>query len=115
MTRVAKIFFLCAVMSIVMLPSFADRGVGKKTKKITLNIKTNGSFTNSLALNLKAGLKYRGSLLSNIQTTNTGAIYNTLVSYQKGNTIYIIPYKQKVIVPEIQQGYTGMKLIIRTN
>jgi hypothetical protein len=39
----------------------------------------------------------------------------TLVSYQKGNTIYIIPYKQKIIMPEVKPGYTGMKLIIRSH
>ena len=39
---------------------------------------------------------------------------NSLITYQKGNTTYIIPYKQKVALPEIKQGYTGIKLIIRS-
>lgn len=33
--------------------------------------------------------------------------------YQKGNTIYLIPNQQKIIIPEIKQGYTGMKLILK--
>ena len=70
MTKIAKIFLLFSLGSIVMLPSFADRGVGKKTKKITLNIKTSGSFSNSISLNLKAGLKYKGSLISNSPATS---------------------------------------------
>ena len=38
---------------------------------------------------------------------------NTLVTYQKGNTTYIIPYKNKITIAEMRQGYTGMKVIIR--
>jgi hypothetical protein len=38
---------------------------------------------------------------------------NSLITYQKGNTTYIIPYKSKITVPDIQPGYTGMKIIIR--
>jgi hypothetical protein len=38
-----------------------------------------------------------------------------LLTYQKGNTVYIIPHKQVIAVPEMKQGYTGMKIIIRTH
>jgi hypothetical protein len=113
MQRIAKILLLSIFMSALMLPGFADRGVGKKTKKIALNIRTNGNLSSSLSLNLKNGLKYKGSLISNIQSSPTGFIANTIVSYQKGNSIYILPYKQKLLVPELKQGYTGMKLIIK--
>jgi len=95
-----------------MLLSFADRGINKKAKsKISLNIKSNSTFANTFSFNLKTGLKYKGSLLGNESVTSS--IYNTLITYQKGNTVYILPYKQKVIVPEMHQGYTGMKLIIK--
>jgi hypothetical protein len=99
----------------MMLTSMADRGVGKNKKKISLNITTNNaSFAKSLSFNLKSGLKYRGSLLTNVESTKTSVLYNSLVTYQKGNTIYILPYKQKILVPEVKPGYTGMKLIIKT-
>jgi len=115
MKKIAKILFLSVVMSSLMVPGFADRGVGKKTKKIILNIKTEGNLSNSLSLNLKNGLKYKGSLISNTQNSPTGLVTNTIVSFQKGNSIYLLPYKQKVFVPELKQGYAGMKLIIKTN
>ena len=38
---------------------------------------------------------------------------HSVLTYQKGNMTYIIPYKQKIILSDIKQGYTGMKLIIR--
>lgn len=114
MSKIAKKILLLGILTGTMLVSFADRGIGKKSKsKVLLNINTNNSFKNSLSFNLKAGLKYKGSLLSNPQ--QPGSTPTELVTYQKGNSIYIIPYKQKIIVPEIKQGYTGLKLIIKTN
>jgi hypothetical protein len=98
--------------------TFADRGIGKKARTRTLlNINTNSSTSlkSSIALNIKSGLAYRGSITSSSKANNNvmqGA--NSLITYQKGNTTYIIPYKQKIAVPEIKQGYTGVKLIIRS-
>jgi hypothetical protein len=115
MSKIAKILFLAAIFNGIMLTGFADRGVGKKSKpKVTLNIATNTP-SSALSFNLKSGLQYKGSLLNNVTTTGSSITYNTLVTFQKGNTIYIIPYKQKILVPEIKQGYTGLKLIIKPN
>ena len=113
MSKIAKKILLLGILTGTMLVSFADRGIGKKSKnKVLLNINTTNSFKNSISFNLKAGLKYKGSLLSNSQNNLQGA--TELITYQKGNSIYIVPYKQKIIVPEIKQGYTGLKLIIKT-
>ena len=109
-----KITILLTALSGVAIVVFADRGVGKKTKsKTILNINTSKTSTlkNSIAANIKAGLNYKGSLVT--KTMNNSMIRTTLVTYQKGNTTYIIPYKQKMAVNEMQQGYTGVKLILR--
>lgn len=116
MTKIAKKILLLGILTGTMLVSFADRGAGKKSKnKIILNINTTSSFKNAISFNLKGGLKYKGSLLSNTQQTNNTITTTELITYQKGSSIYIIPYKQKIIVPEVRQGYTGLKLIIKTN
>ena len=115
MQKITKIILLFSILNGLLFTTFADRGVGKKTKnKIVLNIKSNGSFTNTLGFNLKTGLTYKGSLLCT-QMSKSSILNNNFVTYQKGSTIYIVPFKQKVLVPEIHQGYTGMKLIIRSN
>ena len=117
MSRLAKKILLLGILTGTMLVSFADRGVGKKSRaKVMLNINTNNtSLKNSISFNLKAGLKYKGSLLSGAEQHNNTISSTELVTYQKGSSIYIIPYKPKVIVPEVKQGYTGLKLIIKTN
>ena len=96
--------------------TFADRGVGKKAKvKTLLNITTASSLRNSISLNIKSGLSYKGSLCTSGQTfSGNSMLSNTILTYQKGNTTYIIPYKNKIVIPEIKQGYTGVKMIIRS-
>jgi len=114
-SKISKILLLSVMLTGFMLYSYADRRINKKSRnKVTLNISTNNNFKKALSVNLKTGLKYKGSLLTN-SDKNISAISNKLVTYQKGNTIYIIPFKQNMIVSEIKQGYTGMKLIIKSN
>lgn len=116
MSKIFKITLLSVFLTGTMLFSFADRGMNKKARnKVTLNISTNNNFKKALSLNLKTGLKYKGSLTSVSNKNNLSAFSNKLVTYQKGNTTYIIPYKQKMIVSEIKQGYTGLKLIIQSH
>jgi hypothetical protein len=110
----AKIILVVTVLSGIAFSALADKGIGRKSKtKVTLNITTSNSLRNSVLLNLKSGLKYTGSLLANQQSQGNTILSNTLLTYQKGNTVYIIPHKQIMAVPEIRQGYTGMKLIIK--
>ena len=98
--------------------AFADKGVKRKAKNRTkINITAPVSLKNlmTLNLNLKSGLTYKGSLLSSTQTIGPSMINTSILTYQKGNTTYIIPYKHRIIMPDMQQqGYTGIKLIIRS-
>jgi hypothetical protein len=116
MMKKAKIILVVVMLSSITYSALADKGIGKKTKaKVSLNINTANSLRNSISLNLKTGLKYTGSLLVNQQSQGNTLLSNTLVTYQKGNTVYIIPHKQVIAVPEMKQGYTGMKLIIKAH
>jgi hypothetical protein len=116
MFKKAKMILIVLMLSGIGFSAIADKGIGKKNKsRITLNINAGNSLRNSIALNLKTGLKYTGSLLTNQQLIGTSYLNNTLLTYQKGNTVYIIPHKQVFTVPEMKQGYTGLKLIIKTH
>jgi len=114
MMKITKILLVLGICSGIAFSSLADTGIGKKSKaKVSLNIAMPSTLKNSISVNLKSGLRYTGSLLVK-QITNDKSIFsNSLVTYQKGNTVYIIPYKHVISVPEIRQGYTGMKIIIR--
>ena len=112
MKKTIRILFLLAMLTSQVLVSFADRGIGKKKTKIVLNIKTPNNFTSSLNFNLKNGMKYTGNIATSSVTVPTSTI-NSLITYQKGNSVYILPVKHKVIVAEVRKGYTGTKLIIQ--
>lgn len=116
MFKKAKMVLFVLMLSGVGFSAMADKGIGKKNKtKVTLNINSGNSIRKSISLNLKTGLKYTGSLMANQQVNGSSYLSNTLLTYQKGNTVYIIPQKQVYTVPEMKPGYTGLKLIIKTH
>ncbi len=114
MNRFTKKLLAVAVLFSVVVEAWADKGVGRRTKNNTsLNILASGNIKNSIGFNMKSGLSYKGSLLNTRVPVGNSLMGSSLVTYQKGNTTYIIPFKTKITVPEIQPGYTGMKVIIR--
>lgn len=116
MFKKVKMILVVIMFSGIAFSALADKGIGKKNKaKVTLNITTTNTLRNSISLNLKSGLKYTGSLLVSQQIDGKSLLSNTLLTYQKGNTVYIISHKQIIAVPEITRGYTGMKLIIKSH
>jgi hypothetical protein len=116
MLKKAKMLLIILMLSGIGFSASADKGIGKKNKaKVSLNINAENSLRNSISLNFKAGLKYTGSLLASQELSGTSYFSNTLLTYQKGNTVYIIPHKQVFAVPDMKQGYTGLKLIIKTH
>ncbi|WP_301923643.1 hypothetical protein [Ferruginibacter sp.] len=115
MKTVTKKLLTSALLFGLAHVAMADRGAGKKKNKTILNIYTPTTLKNSIPFNLKSGLSYTGSLLNQTETVGNNIISNSLITYQKGNITYVIPYKHKIIIPEITQGYTGMKIIIRSH
>ena len=86
---------ISTVMLGVVAFALASSGGGKGKKAPAVNsgfasISTPAGFT------LKSGPKYTGSSLLLTQKSKNFTLYNTLVTYQKGNTIYILPYKYKM-------------------
>lgn len=112
MTKYSKIISVLLLVCGVFLYAFADRGGFVKKNKTHLNINTSGNLKNSIAFNLKSGLVYRGSSMLGQEKIGNSIITEALISYKKGNTVYILPYKQKIFIPEYNQK-DGYKLIIR--
>jgi len=106
-----SIFIFTVSMAVAFTVSADRGGVIKKNKnKPNFNIAMNSSLRNSIGFNLRTGLSYKGSLLVN----KNPMMSTSITTYQKGNTIYIVPQKQRIIVPEMKQGYTGLKLILKS-
>ncbi len=113
MKKYTKISLAILLACCICVMAWADRGGFVKKNKTRLNIETKGNLKNSIAFNLKSGVFYKGSFLLNTQHIGNNFVSDALISYKKGNTVYILPYKQKIIIPEYTQK-DGYKLIIRS-
>ena len=113
MNKYSKIAIGVVFACSVWLIASADRGGFVKKNRTHLNIAVRGTLKNSIAFNLKSGVFYKGSFLLNTQQVGNAFVSDAFISYKKGNTIYILPYKQKILTPEYTQK-DGYKLIIRS-
>jgi hypothetical protein len=92
--------------------ALASMGGGKNKAKTNSSIKpditpirTTNGFT------LKAGPNYRGSMiLGQDKSNNTVISFNSIVTYQKGNTTYILPYKYKLQTSSYQPGKSNLQM-----
>src|SRR5882672_6116637 len=106
MRKLMRKTIVCVLMIAVVGLTFASKGGGgdkKSSNKIPLKtefvpIRTTGTFT------LKAGPSYTGSFLLGQEKTKSYISINSLVTYQKGNSIFIIPNTYKVNTPVLMDG-----------
>lgn len=113
MIKYSKIAAIALLICFVTFVAIADRGGFGRRNKIHFNIITLNTLKSSIGHNLKLGLTYKGTTVVNQQQVGNSIFTNSLVSYQKGNTVYILPYKQKVLIQSYSPA-SGYKLIIRS-
>lgn len=90
------VFFFMSFLVIVGL-AFASKGGDKNKKRNATNLKTDFvPIRISTAFALKNGFTYTGSHIFSVQKENSTFSLNSIVTYQRGNTTFIVPYKYKV-------------------
>jgi hypothetical protein len=99
-----KTLISCAMIGAVALAAVASSGGGKKKSEAPLKpiytpIRTTNGFT------LKAGPSYTGSHILSSERSRNFITYSAVVTYQKGNTVYILP----------QQVRSNIKPTFKTN
>ena len=75
--------------------ALASSGGGKSKGKSAVETGFEANKTYS-GFSLKAGPRYTGSQLFSSQKSGNGVLFNSVVTYQKGNTVYILPYKYRM-------------------
>lgn len=91
------IFGLIAVSAVA---SFATLGDGRiKKDKPTRSLLTNKTQTNSFSL--RSGYTFRGNEVINTQSPRYINL-NTTMTYQRGNTTYVLPLKKKVLIDNVK-------------
>lgn len=84
-----------AMIGAVALALASSGGGDKKKSETPRNsaftpIRTTNGFT------LKAGPSYTGSRLMNVERNKNYVTYNSVVTYQKGNSVIILPHQSRV-------------------
>lgn len=97
----AKKLAVLVLVAGTAVASFATLGDGNKkssSKTPLMSAKTYSPGTFSL----RSGYTYRGNQVINPQASKQYINLNTSVTYQRGNTTFIVPLKKKVIISNIK-------------
>jgi hypothetical protein len=81
-----------------------NKSKDKMVKPEFTPIKTTNGFT------IKAGPSYRGSLSFGQERTKNQVSYNSIVTYQKGNTTYVLPVKYKLQTSAASQSGSSLQM-----
>jgi hypothetical protein len=105
-----KTFISCAMIGAVALAVASSGGGNKKKSEVPLKpeftpIRTTNGFT------LKAGPVYSGSRLLSAERNKNYITYNTLVTYQKGNTVIILPHQARLSTTSAPSYKSNLNLL----
>lgn len=92
-----------AVFVTASLVTFAALGDGKKDdnrRSPHKSLLSNNNSYNFKTFSLKSRYNYRGSNI--ISSSDKYITLNTIATYQKGNTTYILPMKKKILLEKIK-------------
>jgi hypothetical protein len=77
--------------------AFASKGGGGDKKSSNTALKTNFTpIRTTTGFTLKSGPSFSGSILLSTEKKANYVSFNTLVTFEKGNSIYIMPYRYKI-------------------
>ena len=108
--RLAGVSLIAGCTLLASASSFYG-GSGGDKKKDTRKADSQGAFTfsnlkNTLPLSLKVGmqpgLQFTGDFNSVALMAQSISGSHSLITYQKGNTIYIVPYKQNLLLSKFK-------------
>jgi hypothetical protein len=94
---------LLAGYAISAFAVLGDKGKNSKNQSLLSNKNyavAPGSFS------LKSNYNFRGSQVINPAKSNEYINLNTVITYQKGNTTYIVPLKKKIYITTANGGFT---------
>ena len=95
MRKMMRKFAISGVLVIIVVLAFASKGGGGDKKSGSFK----SEFTPIRSLNtftLRTSSVYSGSYTFYHEKENNRLSVNTSITYQRGNTLYILPYKYKV-------------------
>lgn len=106
-SRTAMLLATALLMAGIAMGSSWNTGGGKKKDSATRT--TTFSSLKYMPLSMRQGFQFKGSLGSFKEQTRTVSMQVNAVWFQQGNTIYLIPHKQKVIFSRFKTPVKELK------
>jgi hypothetical protein len=102
LTREASI---SAVLIIMAILTFASKGGGGDKKNNNNSFRNNFTpIRSATSFTLKSSPSYNGTYIYNQHKESNKLSFNAMVTYEQGNTTYILPYKYKVPLSSFNTG-----------
>jgi len=99
---IGKKLAVILLLAVSAIASFATLGDGNKKSTLPKKSLLSSKNIKQGVFSLRSGYTFRGNQVINPQTQNRYISLNTTVTYQKGNTTYIVPLKKKVILNNVK-------------
>jgi hypothetical protein len=106
--RILRRAFAVCVLAAITISAFAILGdKDKNVKKQSRSLLTNQNFSIKPGFfSLKSNYNFRGNHIINNNKPAQYIKLNTVLTYQKGNTTYIVPLKKKIYITTHSAGFT---------
>ena len=107
MLKVLRRAAVLSTFAVTAVSAFAVLGDGK-TKQAKSRTLLSGQVISVTPGNfsLKSGYNFRGNQVINSTQEKKFVTVNTTMTYQKGNTTYIVPLKKKIYINTTNSGFT---------
>ncbi len=105
---------ICFSFLAIAMLAFASKGGGGDKKKTAAAFKNNFTpISSSVGFSLKSGYTYNGSYVLSQEKSNNALSVHAMITYQKGNTTYILPYNSRINVTNFSNlsGRTNLQML----
>ncbi len=92
---------LCITVSLAAFATLGDGSKKNHNEKTQKRLLTTAIPYNFKSFSLKSGYNYRGNNVF-APVSNKYILLNTVVTYQKGNSTYILPLKKKILLDKVK-------------
>ncbi|MBP6414855.1 MAG: hypothetical protein KA330_00220 [Chitinophagaceae bacterium] len=99
---ISKKLAVVLLITVSAITSFATLGDGKKKSDLPKTALLSSKTTKPGSFSLRSGYAFRGNNVLNPAPAKRYISLNTTVTYQRGNTTYIVPLKKKVILSNVK-------------
>jgi len=104
--RIVRRAAAVSLLAISAVSSFAILGDKGRTPRTQSTLSNKNLTVVPGTFSLKSNYNFRGSQVMNPEKSAEYINLNTVVTYQKGNTTYVVPLKKKIFITTGNAGFT---------